>query len=247
MLERQQLVRLLRQVPLLHGLGPNDLSGVAATAQCRELERRRFFFREGTTADAVYVLNRGRVKLTQSTPTQAQVLLRFIAPGEMFGPTSFDGQPYTISAEATRWSQAIAWKVPTMIALMERHPTMAVNALREMSARLQELRERYRELATERVEQRVAHALIRLARQAGWNAEGGLLLVDIPLSRQDLAEMTGTTLYTVSRILAGWERDGIIESGRQRLAILQPSAVQAIAEDLPGAPSGSKQAKRLVV
>ncbi|MEO8601964.1 MAG: Crp/Fnr family transcriptional regulator [bacterium] len=243
MLERQQLVRLLRQVPLLHGLGPNDLSGVAAAAQCREIERRRFFFRQGTIADAVYVLNRGRVKLTQSTPKQAHVLLRFIAPGEMFDLTSLDGQPYTLSAEATRWSQAVVWKVPTMIALMERYPSIAVNALREMAARLQELRERYRELATERVERRVAHALIRLAREAGWRRESGFSLVDIPLSRQDLAEMTGTTLYTVSRILAGWRRDGIIESGRQRLAILQPSAVQAIAEDLPGATSGDEKPK----
>jgi CRP-like cAMP-binding protein len=82
-----------------------------------------------------------------------------------------------------------------------------------------------------------------LARQDGWKTDSGLLLIDIPLSRQDLAEMTGTTLYTASRTLSGWERDGIIETGRQRLVILQPFAVHAIAEDLPGNTSAHDKPK----
>lgn len=229
MVERQQLVRLLQQVPLLSGLESGGLAAVAAAAQCREVESRRFFFRQGAPADAVFVLNRGRVKLVQSTPARGRVLLRFIGPGEMFGPAAFDGRPHPISAEAARWSQAVAWKTAAMTGLMQRYPVIAINAMREMAVRMQELRDRYLELATERVERRIAHAVLRLARQAGWTTESGLLLIDIPLSRRDLAEMTGTTLYTVSRTLSGWERAGVVEAGRQRLALLRPSAVQAIA------------------
>lgn len=88
-----------------------------------------------------------------------------------------------------------------------------------------------------RTERRVAHALLRLVRQAGRRVEGGVE-VDFPLSRQDIAAMTGTTLHTVSRILSGWETRGIVESGRQPVTIRQPHALVAIAEDLPrpGAP-----------
>jgi CRP/FNR family transcriptional regulator, nitrogen oxide reductase regulator len=186
----------------------------------------------------VYVLHLGRVKLTQSTPEGQQVLLRFIGPGEMFGPTAvLQGQPYPVSAQAVRWCQALVWKGKTMASLMEDHPRIALNALRDLTARLQELRERYRELATERVERRVAQAILRLAAQAGWRTEDGVL-IDMPLSRQDLAEMTGTTLYTVSRILTGWQRDGLLELGRQRVAIIDSQGLIALAADLRRAGAG---------
>jgi CRP-like cAMP-binding protein len=118
-----------------------------------------------------------------------------------------------------------------MAALMDQYPRIARNALSDVTARLRDLQERYRELATERVERRVAQALIRLAGQAGWKTERGVL-IDMPLSRQDLAQMTGTTLYTVSRTLSGWQRHGLLEIGRQRVRILDFPGIVAIASDL---------------
>jgi CRP-like cAMP-binding protein len=82
------------------------------------------------------------------------------------------------------------------------------------------------------VAQRVARTLLRLARQAGQREEEGVL-IGLPLSRENLAEMTGTTLYTVSRILSGWEEQGLVEAGRERVLIRLPHALVAIAEDLP--------------
>lgn len=85
-------------------------------------------------------------------------------------------------------------------------------------------------MAAERVEQRLAHAVLRLLRQAGRpEADGGLAL-GFPVSRQDLAEMSGTTLYTASRILSRWEREGILEGGRRRLRLRDPQALRRIAE-----------------
>lgn len=183
-------------------------------------------------ADTVYVLHLGRVKLTESTPEGQQVLLRFIGPGEMFGPWAMlEGQVYPVSAQAVRWCQALAWNGKTLTTLMEGCPRIALNAVRELTARLLNLQELHLELATERVERRVAHALIRLAGEAGWKAEGGVL-IDMPLSRQDLAEMTGTTLYTVSRILSAWQRDGLLAIGRQRVSILDSAGLMAIAADV---------------
>lgn len=227
-----QVVRHLQQVRLFRGLGPADLQTVGRAAQHREVDAGRFFFRQGSTADVVYVLHLGRVKLTQSTPEGHQVVLRFIGPGEMFGPMAVvENQLYSVSAEAVRWCQALAWNGKTMAALMEDCPRIALNALSDLTARLQELRERYRELATERVERRVAQALIRLAGQAGWKTEDGVL-IDMPLSRQDLAEMTGTTLYTASRVLSAWQRDGLLDLGRQRVTILDSQGLISIATDL---------------
>ena len=89
-------------------------------------------------------------------------------------------------------------------------------------------------MATERVEQRIARTLARLANQIGRQTETGIL-IDAPLTRQDLAEMTGTTLFTVSRTLKAWERDGILEVGREKVTIADPHRLVVLGEDLPTA------------
>jgi CRP/FNR family transcriptional regulator, nitrogen oxide reductase regulator len=85
-------------------------------------------------------------------------------------------------------------------------------------------------MATERVERRIAHAVLRLARQAGRRVEEGVQ-IEFPLSRQDIAEMTGTTLHTVSRTMSAWEQAGLIDGGRQRIVIKDPHALVRIAEE----------------
>ena len=89
------------------------------------------------------------------------------------------------------------------------------------------------EMSTQQVEQRVANALLRLAKQAGHKVEHGVE-IDFPISRQDIAQMTGTTLHTVSRILSGWESRGLVESGRQRVVLREPHKLFILAEQSPG-------------
>jgi CRP-like cAMP-binding protein len=114
---------------------------------------------------------------------------------------------------------------------MEKYPQLAMNALRFVAARLHELQVQYRQLATEKVERRVAHALLRLVQQSGKHVESGVL-IDLPLSREDIAQMTGTTLYTVSRIISRLEGEGILEAGRQRMVVRNPHALISVADDL---------------
>jgi CRP-like cAMP-binding protein len=108
---------------------------------------------------------------------------------------------------------------------------LALNTIRTMADHVRETQDLFRQLATERVEQRLARALLRLARQMGRKTDQGVL-IDFPLSRQDLAEMSGTTLYTASRVLSQWEKDGLVLSGRERVVVLHPHGLVAIAEDL---------------
>jgi CRP-like cAMP-binding protein len=170
--------------------------------------------------------------LTQVTPEGDQVILHLVHPGEMFGGIAVLGDAtYPVSAQALEDCQALAWDGEGMAGLMERTPRLALNALRLLAGRVQELQDRVRELATERVERRVARTLLRLARQAGRKVENGVW-IDLPLSRQDLAEMTGTTLFTVSRVLSRWEQQGLVEAGRERVLIRFPHGLVRIAEDL---------------
>lgn len=196
-------------------------------------KRGEFLFHQGEPAVAFYVIIEGRVRLSQVTPEGHQVIIRFVGPGDGLGIiVVLSNTTYPLAAEAVADTTALRWGYEAAIELMAEFPRLALNGMRLVAGRFQDLQNRYRELATERVEQRVARALMRLARQTGKRTEEGVLL-DLPLSRQDLGEMTGTTLYTVSRILSGWEQAGLITSGRERIVICNPHGLVAIAEDLP--------------
>jgi CRP-like cAMP-binding protein len=223
----------LANVPLFKGLRGEVLVRIVDRSYPSQKKPGEFFFNEGEPAEEFFVLTGGRVKLTQVTPEGHQVVLRLAGPGDAFGGAGAFGEPtYPLTAEALEPSSALTWSSATMRQLLETEPTITLNAVHFVAARLHDLQRRHRELMTERVERRVARALLRLVQDAGRRVEGGVE-IDFPVSRQDIAEMTGTTLFTVSRLLSGWEERGIVQSGRQRIVITKPHSLVAIADDLP--------------
>lgn len=226
--------QLLAAVPLFQGLDQSALAEAGAHARLVRVAASRAFFREGEPARLFYVLRQGRVKCTQISAEGHEVILRLIAKGEPFGGVAAfaDNAIYPVTARALEPSEAHAWDGARITTLMERFPAVAINAARMVADRLHELQRQHRELMTERVERRIARALLRLAQHAGRRVAGGVE-IDFPLSRQDLAQMTGTTLFTVSRTLSAWEHAGLIDAGRRRVTVRQPHRLVRIAEDLP--------------
>ena len=225
-------LHLVRPIALFASLDPAALDVVTSVARARKVDAGGTFFRESEPAESFFVLRSGSVKLTQLSPEGHQVVLRLIGAGDSFGGVAaFGGATYPVTAEAVTEATALEWPGTVMAGLMERYPTLAINALRFVAARLHELQVQYRQLATEKVERRVARALLRLVQQAGRRVESGVL-VDLPLSRDDIAQMTGTTLYTVSRIISRFEADGIVEAGRQRMVIRKPHALMSVADEV---------------
>jgi CRP-like cAMP-binding protein len=187
-------------------------------------------FEQGGNADDFFLLLHGRVKASRLTPSGEQVVIRFIAPGEMFGVAmAIRRDTYPATAAAVVDSISLAWKSSAWPSLVARHPNLAINAMHALGARLQESQTRVVEMSTEAVERRVAHALLRLANQGGRKTEDGVL-IDFPISRQDIAQMTGTTLHTVSRIMSAWEALGLVSSGRQKVLIRDPHRLYLLAD-----------------
>ncbi len=224
---------LLRGMRLFAGLDAPALAEVIRFAQTRRVAKGATIFTQGDPAQTCHALIDGRLKIIQTGADGQQVVVRFIGPGEMFGTAAvFSGGRYPGDAVAMADCVEITWTAAAMTDLLQRHPRIGLNALDIVGSRLQEVQNRLREMSTEKVERRVAHTLLRLVRQAGCRTEQGVAIA-FPLSRQDVAEMTGTTLHTVSRILSAWETRGIVESARQQIVICQPHVLVAIAEDLP--------------
>lgn len=134
-----------------------------------------------------------------------------------------------MTAQAVGPVKAVAWDQETMLKLMTAHPRLAMNMLHAAVERLDDLQSRYLELSVERVERRIARAVLRIMKQSGRKTDEGIL-IDFRLSRQDLADYTGTTLYTVSRALTRWEKKGWTASGRERIVVTDPHALVAFAE-----------------
>ena len=210
-----------------------DLHLILQNGILRSIEEGEFFFFQGDPAEYLYVLTSGQIKLLQSNPSGKQVNIRTIQPWEMFaalGAVRKDAA-YPASAQAIQNSTALVVKSDLMGQMMQTRPYLAIALTRLMTSLIQEIQARYRELATERVEQRIAHTLLRLASQIGHRIEDGTTMVELAFSRQDLAEMTGTTLYTVSRTLSEWDQLGIIEAGRELIKIRNPNRLVKIAEE----------------
>ena len=223
---------VLEHSSVFQGLPAEALAEVAAKGTLRRLARRDVLFHQGDPAEEFAVVLEGRLKLTQVSAEGQEVIVRYLGPGEMCAVVAlFPDQSYPVTAEAAADARVIGWPRRKLDALLRDHPQLALNALRLLTERMGELSDRLRELATERVARRVARALLRLARKAGRRTDRGVE-IDMPLTREDIARLSGTTLFTVSRLMADWEEAGIVESGRERVVVRSPHGLVAIAEDL---------------
>lgn len=220
------------ELRLFEGIDRAALQDIMTSATRIRRARGECFFRQGAGAQFFYVLQDGRVKITRTTPDGQLVLLRFIVPGEAFGGVAAIGdRRFPVSAEAGGECVALLWNGRTMDRLLRRHPQLAMNLISLLTERLHDMQCRYEELATEQVEQRLARTLLRLVKRTGRRVDGGVL-VDVRLSRQDLAEMSGASLFTVSRMLKRWQEAGVIQSRRQRILVHHPHGLVRIAEGL---------------
>lgn len=227
---------LVANLPLFAGFSAEELTEILREARSLRIAKNHNVFAEGEDAHSFFVLLHGHVRASKTTPTGEQVVVRYVAPGETFGVAPAIGlKRYPATATAVDDSIALAWPSATWPRLVSRFPALATNTLQTIGSRLQETHTRVVEMSTQQVEQRVAHALLRLAKQAGRKVEHGVE-IDFPISRQDIAQMTGTTLHTVSRILSGWEQRGLIESGRQRIVVREPHKLLVLAEESPRGP-----------
>jgi len=226
---------LLDAVDVFAGLESEGRERALRASQRVRLAAGEQAFQQDQEAEAFYVLSVGRLKVSQLTAEGQEVIIRYIGPREMFGCIAVCGgltYPGTATAVVDSW--ALAWSRRCIGELAQDHPKIALNAMRTMGGRMKDTQARLREMQTERVERRIAHAIARLVAQAGRRVDGGIL-IDFPVSRQDIAEMTGTTLHTVSRTLSAWQERGVVELGRQKLTVRNPHGLVMIAEDLPQA------------
>lgn len=222
--------RELANIELFRGVSTGVLDEGRRSARRLIFVKDAKVFDQGDTRIRAHALLEGSVRISQAGSDGAQIVLRFIGPGEIFGAAAaFTDRRYPGDADAVAPSVEVSWSEAELIKLIHRHPQIGLNALKIMGRRLNELQNRLREVSTQPVERRVAHTLLRLVRQFGREEPRGTT-IGLPLRRKDIADIAGTTLYSVSRSLTNWEKRGLLVTRDRMLTVIRPADLRAIAE-----------------
>jgi len=214
--------------PIFAGFSQRELTEVLSSARTRVFVRDELLYSQGQTVRNLIVLKSGSVKHTQLSPNGDEVLLRMSATGEAVNlQADLSACSQSCSARAMEQCQAWVWEYARVQDLLQRYPQLRVNITQVLAARLHELEERFREIATEKVARRLALVLLRLMKHVGKHCEGG---VQVSLSREELAQMTGTTLFTISRILSKWAEQGVVAPKREAVVIRDAARLQTVTD-----------------
>lgn len=211
------------------GLSDDARQACLAQSQPLVLRRGQWLARQGEPATTFCLVNTGALKIIQDSAQGTELIVRFVGPGEPFGGVAaLQSAPYPVSALAVEPTSLYCWRVEALQTMLDAHPIVRANIMREMTAHMTDALSRVREMTTLRVAARLAITLMRLVRQCGQQTADGILITH-PLTRQELADLVGTTLYTVSRTLSQWETEGVITSRKRHLLIRAPKQLADIA------------------
>lgn len=240
--------------PVLAGLDTPARVQILAAARPVALKPRDVLAREGDPADVFYLVQVGHLKLSRLSPDGSEFVIRFVGPGEPFGGiVAIGDSAYPVTATAAEPTRVLSWKRDALHDVMDAFPQLRTNIVTQISQHLSDALTRLQETTTDRVEQRVARALLRLAAHGGVPTTAGVNVgrvdgvdpvdeasatsgsVDIahPLTRGELAGLVSTSLFTVSRLLARWEADGLIASKHRRITVLNLAGLEALADPSP--------------
>ena len=210
---------LLISLPPFSKLERAQIREILDLAAVRRFDADQSVFTEGDKADRFFMLLDGYIRVVRLTPEGEQVISLHIPAGQLFGIAKAIGrEDYPATAMTAAESIVLSWPTRLWEEFLGKYDGFATETYKTVGARVGEMNNRIMEMATMHVEQRVANALLRLINQTGKRIDGGIE-IDFPITRQNISEMTGTTLHTVSRLLSAWQKQGIVESQRKRVMV----------------------------
>lgn len=220
---------LLQTTPIFRRLSQEDRARVAPHSRIREYSRGQTIFSEGDPSDRFHMIASGRVKVFKMTPAGKDVILEIFGVGDPLGAVAvYEGWPFPASAVALEDTTCITIERPQFFALLEAHPTLVRGLLLGLTHRLVELTNRIAELTGGRVEPRFARLFLKLAAEVGRVERGGTFIA-MGLSRQELADLTGTTIETAIRIMSRWGKQRIVLTEKDGFLLLDRAALDALA------------------
>jgi CRP-like cAMP-binding protein len=222
---------LLRTTPIFSRLNPADRRAVADVAAVRQFHKGETIFAQESPSDAFYAIAAGRVKIFKMMPSGKDVILEVFGPGDPLGAVAaYTERPFPASAVALEDTTCVVIPRPAFFRLLEQYPSLVRGLLLGMTTRLVELTNRLAELTGGRIEPRFARLFLKLAQEMGRSDRGGVF-IPLALSRQELADMTGTTIETCIRIMSRWGKEEIVRTEKDGFVLVDRAALEEIARE----------------
>jgi CRP-like cAMP-binding protein len=219
----------LRGVALFRALSSDDRIRLGEVSVVRSYHKGEALFAEGDASDFLYTVLSGRVKVVKSIPSGKEVILEIFGPGDPVGAVvAYEGRPYPATAIALEKASCLLVRRGPFFGLLERHPTLVRGFLLGLTQRIVELTRRIPEVAGGRVETRFAHLFLKLADKMGRPGPDGTF-IPMALSRQDLADLTGTTIETCIRIMSRWGKEGTVRTEKEGFVVVDRQALEKLA------------------
>ena len=213
--------------PIFPTVQPASRRALDDMARPRSYAEGEPLFLQGNRPTHLLLLTAGRVKVWRATESGVALTLTLVGPGALIGTLGVShDRPHAATATALTRVEALTWPVDDVRRLMRQDGTLATEILLTVTRYAEQVIERVEEVSVLPLEQRLARTLVRMAERAG--SDAATRTTDLPLSRQDLADLTSATLPAVSRIMSGWRTDGVIAGRRGRVEILEMEGVRGI-------------------
>jgi CRP/FNR family transcriptional regulator len=219
-----------RTTVLYRALSAEDRARLSEVSSLRSYDKGAAIFSEGDPSDFLYTILTGRAKVVKLLPSGKEVILEIFGPGDPIGAVvAYEGRPYPATAIAIEPATCLLVRRASFFALLERHPSLVRNFIVGLTHRIVELTRRIPEVAGGRVETRFAHLFLKLADRMGVPRANGTF-IPMALSRQDLADLTGTTIETCIRIMSRWGKDGVVGTEKAGFVVLDRQALEHLAQ-----------------
>lgn len=218
---------VLARTPVFGKLSADDRATVARAASIRTYGKGETIFEQDDPAEAFYTIASGRVKIFKMLPTGKDMILEVFGAGDPLGAIAvYDGRPFPASAVALEETVCVMIPRYVFFSLLEEHPSLVRGLMLGMTVRMVELTNRLAELSGSRIEPRFARLFLKLAAEMGRRDRGGTF-VPLVLSRQELADMTGTTIETAIRIMSRWGKQDIVRTEKDGFVIMDRAKLDA--------------------
>ena len=215
-----EAINYLKKVPIFSDLSEEDLQMMSEIILVRKYRKNMIIFMEGEPGDGLYFIKQGRVKIYKTTEDGREQILHFLQNGDVFAEVVlFDGGPFPATAEVLEDSTIGIIRNQDIDRFIKNYPDIAVRLLKMMSKKLRQAQMQIRDLALKDTYGRIVGMLYKLSKEYGEQCEAGTRIT-IPLSRQELANLIGTSRETVTRLLGDLKKSKIIELDKQEIVII---------------------------
>jgi CRP/FNR family transcriptional regulator len=216
-------------IPLLAALKKDDREALAPLCRMRGYDKGDVIFQEGEPADRICFVHIGQVKIVKAAGGR-DVIIELLGPGEPVGAVAvFERRPFPASAIALEPSGILSIPERDFFALLERRPEMMRHLLAGLTYRLMMVNKRIADLMGS-AELRAARLFLTLADRVGIPRGSGTF-IPLPLSRQEIADLIGTTLETAIRLMSRWQKDDLIETGKSGFLIPRVDVLKSISSE----------------